>query len=44
VIIPRFVFATGDAFEGESLIDKKVIERVEQVAADLIRFTQALRG
>ena len=44
VIIPRFVFATGDAFEGDNLTDKKVIERVEQVAADLIRFTQALRG
>jgi FMN reductase len=44
VIIPRFVFATGDAFEGDNLIDKKVIQRVEQVAADLVRFTQALRG
>ena len=44
VIIPRFVFATSDAFEGDNLTDKKVIQRVEQVAADLIRFTQALRG
>ena len=44
VIIPRFVYATGDAFDGDNLTDKKVVQRVEQVAADLIRFTQALRG
>jgi NAD(P)H-dependent FMN reductase len=44
VIIPRFVFATGDAFGGDQLTDKKVIQRVEQTGDDLIRFTKALRG
>jgi FMN reductase len=44
VIIPRFVYATGDSFEGDNLSDKKIIQRVEQVADDLVRFTQALRG
>jgi FMN reductase len=44
VIIPRFVFATGDAFEGDEVTDKKVGQRIEQVAAELIRFTEALRG
>ena len=44
VIIPRFVYATGDAFDGNKITDKKVIERVEQVADELIRFTEALRG
>src|ERR687887_1504892 len=24
VIIPRFVFATGDAFDGENIVDKKI--------------------
>jgi FMN reductase len=43
VIIPRFVFATGDAFDDETLSDTKVVKRAEQVAADLIRFTEALR-
>ena len=43
VIIPRFVYATGDAFEGDKLVDKKVETRVEQVADELIRFTSALR-
>src|ERR1700682_5543551 len=44
VIIPRFVFATGDAFDGENITDKKITERIEQVADDLVRFTKALRS
>ena len=44
VIIPRFVYATGDSFEGDKLVDKKVVSRVEQVADELVRFTSALRG
>ena len=44
VIIPRFVYATGDAFKGDEIIDKKVITRIEQAADELVRFTQALRG
>lgn len=43
VIIPRFVYATGDAFEGDKLTDKKIARRIEQVAAELLRFTHALR-
>ena len=44
VIIPRFVFATGDAFDDDTLIDAEIGQRIEEVAAELIRFTQALRG
>jgi len=44
VIIPRFVYATGDAFDGDKIADKKVVSRIEQVADELVRFTQALRG
>lgn len=44
VIIPRFVYATGRAFEGDQLKDDKVGERIAEVAAELVRFTQALRG
>ena len=44
VIIPRFVYATGDSFDGDKLVDQKVEKRVQQVADDLIRFTSALRG
>jgi FMN reductase len=44
VIIPRFVYATGRAFEAEELKDEKVGERIAELAAELIRFTEALRG
>lgn len=43
-IIPRFVYATGNAFDGDALKDKKVAERIEELAAEVIRFGQALRG
>jgi FMN reductase len=44
VIIPRFVYATGDAFKGDEIVDKEVVTRIEQTADELVRFTQALRG
>lgn len=44
VIIPRFAYATGDAFDGDALKDRKIGDRIEQVAAELVRFTKALRG
>jgi FMN reductase len=44
VIIPRFVFATGEVFDGENITDQKITERVEQVANELVRFTKALRS
>jgi FMN reductase len=44
VIIPRFVFATSEAFAGDKITDKKINARVEQVTKDLVRFTEALRS
>lgn len=44
VIIPRFVYATGDSFDDDKINDEKLIVRIEQVADELIRFTEALRG
>jgi FMN reductase len=44
VIIPRFVYATGRAFEGDDLKDKEVGERIAELSTELIRFTDALRG
>ena len=44
VIIPRFVFATSEAFDGDNITDKKIAARIEQVANDLVRFTKALRS
>jgi FMN reductase len=44
VIIPRFVYATGPAFKDDEITDAKVTERIRQVAQELVRFTNALRG
>ena len=44
VIIPRFAFATSDSFDGERITDKKITQRIEQVADELVRFTKALRS
>ena len=44
VVIPRFVYATGDAFQGGEIADAGVRERVEALAGELLRFTAALRG
>ena len=44
VVVPRFVFATSDAFDDETVSETKIAKRIEQVAADLVRFTSALRG
>ena len=44
VIIPRFVYATTGAFDGDTPKDEKIVQRIEQVAAELVRFTKALRG
>jgi FMN reductase len=44
VIIPRFVYATGDSFDGDKLKDAKVARRIEEVADELVRFSKALRG
>jgi FMN reductase len=44
VIIPRFAFATSHAFDDEHISDKRVTERIKQVADELVRFTKALRS
>ena len=44
VIIPRFAFATSEAFDGERVTDKKIAQRIEGVADELVRFTKALRS
>jgi FMN reductase len=44
VIIPRFAFATSGVFNGEHISDKKITQRIKDVADELVRFTKALRS
>ncbi len=43
VVIPRFAYATGRDFDDDSVTEKVRI-RIEQVATELIRFTEALQA
>lgn len=42
VILPRFVYATGAAFDDHGLVDSAVKERLDQLASDLIAVARAL--
>jgi FMN reductase len=44
VIIPRFAFATSNAFKSERISDKKITQRIKDVANELVRITKALRS
>jgi len=44
LIVPRFVYATGDSFNGDKLTDAKIVKRIGQVAAELVRVTNGVRG
>jgi FMN reductase len=43
-IIPRFVYATGDAFHDDNVTDRKVVKRIEELALELIRYVRGLRS
>ncbi len=43
VIVPRFVYATGSAFDDGQLVDDDVAERLGEMAKELARMTKALR-
>lgn len=43
VIIPRFVYAEDDAFEGGAIADPVVEERLDELAATLVLFSEALQ-
>ena len=43
-IVPRFIYATEADFNGATLINTEVARRTAQLAADLARYTHAVRG
>ena len=42
LIVPRFVYALGNAFEGDRIVDETVIERMEQLVSETTRIADAL--
>jgi FMN reductase len=43
-IIPRFVYATGEAFDEKGVTDRKVAKRIQELALEIIRYVRGLRG
>lgn len=44
VVIPRFVYATGDQFQGSKIAHEDLSTRIDQLSSELMRFTSALRA
>lgn len=44
VVVPRFVYATGDAFAGGQVVDPEVSRRVEELARRVASLSGALRA
>lgn len=43
VILPRFVYAADTAFEGDDIVDTAVADRLRDLTATLVKFSNALR-
>jgi len=43
LIVPRFVYATGECFEGDALADEDIVRRVDQLIIESLRISDALR-
>ncbi|MBN4060890.1 NAD(P)H-dependent oxidoreductase [bacterium AH-315-I18] len=43
-IVPRFVYAVGEAFEGDVIVDSDLQSRIHELAAEVVRVSDALRG
>ena len=44
IIVPRFVYATGEHFQEEQLNDPKLIDRLQGLTRELVRVGTLLRG
>ena len=43
-IVPRFIYATGESFEGEGLADEDIAKRVDRLIAETTQLAGALKG
>jgi FMN reductase len=42
IIVPRFIYATGDSFEGDRLADDSTQDRIETLVDETLRIARAL--
>jgi FMN reductase len=43
-IVPRFVYATSEAFDDGTIIDRTITKRIQELAGEIMRFVKALRA
>ena len=43
-IVPRFVYATGEMFDDKTVTDRKIVKRIHELAAEIMRFVKGLRA
>lgn len=41
-IVPRFIYATGESFEGEGLADEDISDRIDRLIAETVSLADAL--
>ncbi|MEM6981169.1 MAG: NAD(P)H-dependent oxidoreductase [Planctomycetota bacterium] len=44
LIVPRFVYATGESFEGAELADEEIAERIRRVVIENLRIADAVKN
>ena len=44
IIVPRFIYATGDSFEGDRLAEEEIQNRIEVLVEETLRIARALRS
>jgi len=44
IIVPRFVYAIGEDFEGDGALSEEISVRVDELADELLRVATALKG
>lgn len=44
LIVPRFVYATGESFEGDSLADEEIARRVDLLVEESLKLSDALNA
>ena len=44
IVLPRFVYVTGEAFEGDNLTDPEIEQRIRKLSDQLIKVSKALQS
>ena len=42
LVVPRFIYALGDSFQANELIDPQIEERINELAEEIVRLKSAM--